>query len=152
MLKKIQRILNLESIAHTATGTPAAGEPAGAIEVNDLNLDLNEAVKDTIEVGGKIVRYLDYKNDPNDPEVYISGYGLWKLSYLKRDIQNDLNSLAQMVGRAPASQLLQILSDVEGKKMWSNHVAYRLAALAEVEEFLERPTTKRALTRMRKTK
>jgi hypothetical protein len=147
MLKKIQRILNLESIAHTSSGTPA--ESAGE---TDLNLNLNEAVKDTIEVGGKIVRYLDYKNDPNDPEVHIAGYGLWKLSYLKRDIQNDLNSLAQMVGRAPASQLLQILSDVEGKKMWSNHVAYRLAALAEVEEFLERPTTKRALTKMRKTK
>ena len=148
MLKKIQRILNLESLAHTSTS-----EPAGDTDLNqDLNLNLNEAVKDTIEVGGKIVRHLDYKNNPNDPEVYISGYGLWKLSYLKTAIQNDLNSLAQMVGRAPASQLLQMLSDVEAKKMWSNHVAYRLAALAEVEEFLERPTTKRALTKMRKTK
>lgn len=149
MLKKIQRILNLESIANTSTGVPVAGET----DLNhDLNLDLNEAVKDTIEVGGNIVRYLDYRNNPNDPEVHIAGYGLWKLSYLKRDIQKDLNSLAQMVGTRPASQLLQILTDVEGKKSSNLYVAYKLAALAEVEEFLERPATKRALTRMRKTK
>jgi len=149
MLKKIQRILNLESIANTSTGVPVAGET----DLNlDLNHNLNEAVKDTIEIGGNIARYLDYRNNPNDPEVHIAGYGLWKLSYLKRDIQKDLNSLAQMVGTRPASQLLQILSDVEGKKSSNLYVAYKLAALAEVEEFLERPATKRALTRMRKTK
>ena len=131
MLNRIQRILNLES-------TPAPS--------------LTEAVKGTVEVGGKIVRSLDYRNNPEDPEVQIAGYGMWKLSYLKKDIQNDLNSLATLVGRAPASQLLQIMSDVEGKKMWSNHVAYRLAALAEVEEFLERPSTKRVIGRIKKSK
>lgn len=144
MLERIQRTLNLESLrANTLDSTtPSAG--------NDQ--PITEAIKGTVDVGGNIVRYLDYRNNPNDPEVHIAGMGLWKLSYLKKDIQNDLNRLAQMVGSRPASQLLQILSDVEGKKSSNLYVAFKLAALAEVEEFLERPSTKRVIGRISKSK
>lgn len=145
MLERIQRILNLESLRDTKTGpldTPAV-EPA------DTN-QLNEQSKKIIEIpNGKAVRSLDYSEDLNDPQVYISGYGPWRLSYLKKDIQKDLNSLAQMVGTRPASQLLQIMSDVEGKKSSNLYVAFKLLALAEVEEFLAKPTTKRRLTQMK---
>lgn len=148
MLNRIQRILNLESLKANALDStiPSAGNDQPITEY------VNVPVKGTLDVGGKIVRSLDYRNNPNDPEVQIAGYGMWKLSYLKKDIQNDLNRLAQMVGSRPASQLLQILSDVEGKKSSNLYVAFKLAALAEVEEFLERPSTKRVIGRISKSK
>ena len=149
MLERIQRTLNLESLKANALDStlPSAGNDS-----QPINEYVNVPVKGTLDVGGKIVRSLDYRNNPNDPEVQIAGYGMWKLSYLKTSIQNDLNSLATMVGRAPASQLLQILSDVEGKKSSNLYVAFKLAALAEVEEFLERPSTKRVIGRIKKSK
>jgi hypothetical protein len=139
MLNRIQQILNLESLRGHTTRDILAGET-----------QLNEQTKKILEIpNGKAVRSLDYSEDLNDPQVYISGYGPWRLSYLKKDIQKDLNSLAQMVGTRPASQLLQIMSDVEGKKSSNLYVAFKLLALAEVEEFLAKPTTKRRLTQMK---
>lgn len=144
MLNRIQQILNLESLrSHTTSPLDTRDTLAGETQ-------LNEQTKKIIEIpNGKAVRSLDYSEDLNDPQVYISGYGPWRLSYLKKDIQKDLNSLAQMVGTRPASQLLQIMSDVEGKKSSNLYVAFKLLALAEVEEFLSKPTTKRRLTQMK---
>ena len=144
MLNRIQQILNLESLrGHITSPLDTRDTLAGETQ-------LNEQTKKIIEIpNGKAVRSLDYSEDLNDPQVYISGYGPWRLSYLKKDIQKDLNSLAQMVGTRPASQLLQIMSDVEGKKSSNLYVAFKLLALAEVEEFLSKPTTKRRLTQMK---
>lgn len=144
MLNRIQQILNLESLrGHTTSPLDTRDILAGETQ-------LNEQTKKILEIpNGKAVRSLDYSEDLNDPQVYISGYGPWRLSYLKKDIQKDLNSLAQMVGTRPASQLLQIMSDVEGKKSSNLYVAFKLLALAEVEEFLSKPTTKRRLTQMK---
>ena len=152
MLDRIQRTLNLSTlkfdelfpISNNQQATPA---PLDGLQVDET---LNEQTKKTLEINGKVARHLDYsEGDLTDPQVYISGYGLWRLSYLKKDIQNDLNRLAQMVGTRPASQLLQILSDVEGKKSSNLYVAFKLLALAEVEEYLSKPTTKRRLTQMK---
>lgn len=153
MLDRIQRTLNLSTLKfdelfaisnNQQATTPA---PLDGLQVDET---LNEQTKKTLEINGKVARHLDYsEGDLTDPQVYISGYGLWRLSYLKKDIQNDLNRLAQMVGTRPASQLLQILSDVEGKKSSNLYVAFKLLALAEVEEYLSKPTTKRRLTQMK---
>jgi hypothetical protein len=144
MLNRIQQILNLESLRGHITS------PLDTRDILAGETQLNEQTKKIIEIpNGKAVRSLDYSEDLNDPQVYISGYGPWRLSYLKKDIQKDLNSLAQMVGTRPASQLLQIMSDVEGKKSSNLYVAFKLLALAEVEEFLSKPTTKRRLTQMK---
>jgi hypothetical protein len=156
MLDRIQRILNLSTLKSDQLSVVPGDlsnrsnmyrEGPDGLQVHET---LNEQTKKTLEINGKVARHLDYSGDNlNDPQVYISGYGLWRLSYLKKDIQNDLNRLAEMVGTRPASQLLQILSDIEGKKSSNLYVAFKLLALAEVEEFLAKPTTKRRLTQMK---
>ena len=118
MLDRIQRTLNLSTLKFDELFPISNNQQAAPAPLDGLQVDetLNEQTKKTLEINGKVARHLDYsEGDLTDPQVYISGYGLWRLSYLKKDIQNDLNRLAQMVGTRPAFQLLQILSDVEGK-------------------------------------
>jgi hypothetical protein len=153
MLDKIKAILNLEtkSISAACTtstpGPPAAGKPGSFNE--SLN-SLNEFKQFTMEVNGKVARTLTFNNNFEDPEVRLLGYGDLRLGYLKKDIQNDLNKLASMVGTRPASQILQIMHDTEGKTSSNMYIAYKLIALAEVEEFMQRASTKRRITMMRK--
>ena len=152
MLDRIQRTLNLSTLKFDELFPISNNQQAAPAPLDGLQVDetLNEQTKKTLEINGKVAHHLDYsEGDLTDPQVYISGYGLWRLSYLKKDIQNDLNRLAQMVGTRPASQLLQILSDVEGKKSSNLYVAFKWLALAEVEEYLSKPTTKRRLTQMK---
>lgn len=156
MLDRIQRTLNLSTLKFDelfpiSNNQQAASAPLDGLQVDEtFNEQTKKTLKKTLEINGKVARHLDYsEGDLTDPQVYISGYGLWRLSYLKKDIQNDLNRLAQMVGTRPAFQLLQILSDVEGKKSSNLYVAFKLLALAEVEEYLSKPTTKRRLTQMK---
>ena len=120
-----------------------------------LNLfpqELNEAATSKVLVidNGKVAKQLDFSASMEDPEVRLMGYGEMRLSLLKKDIQNDLKKLADLVGNRPASQILQILHDTEGKTSSNMYIAYKLIALAEVEEFMQRATTKRKISLMRK--
>ena len=103
-----------------------------------------------LETGGKIARSLDFSKNPNDPDVQISGYGSVSLSRLKTDIRADLVRLGDSIGGTDAKYLMLIMSDFAGKKVSGNLVAFKMAGLAEVEEFMQQPSVKRKITMMKR--
>jgi hypothetical protein len=120
-----------------------------------LNLspqDLNEAPTSKVVTipNGQIARSLDFTEDMNDPSVRLVGYGDMKISTLKKDIRNDLNRLGDSVGVTDAKYLMVAMSDFTGRKTSGNLVAFKMAGLAEVEEFMKLPATKRKISLMKK--
>ena len=120
-----------------------------------LNLspqELNEAPTSKVLTipNGQIAKSLDFTEDTNDPSVRLFGYGDMKISTLKKDIRNDLNRLGDSVGVTDAKYLMIVMSDFTGKRMSGNLVAFKMAGLAEVEEFMKLPATKRKISLMRK--
>ena len=156
MLKRIQQILKLQVSTPisdettllnpgTISNTPSeTSEPA-------LEDNLNEApISKILETGGKIARSLDFSKNPNDPDVQISGYGSVSISRLKTDIRADLVRLGDSIGGTDAKYLMLIMSDFAGKKVSGNLVAFKMAGLAEVEEFMKQPNVKRKITMMKR--
>ncbi len=155
MLNRIQQILKLQ------VSTPISDETTllnpGTISTNSetsetaLEDNLNEApISKMLETGGKIARSLDFSKNPNDPDVQISGYGSVSLSRLKTDIRADLVRLGDSIGGTDAKYLMLIMSDFAGKKVSGNLVAFKMAGLAEVEEFMQQPSVKRKITMMKR--
>jgi hypothetical protein len=156
MLNRIQQILKLQvskpisdetTLLNPGTISNTPSEPVEpALEDN-----LNEApISKILETGGKIARSLDFSKNPNDPDVQISGYGSVSLSRLKTDIRADLVRLGDSIGGTDAKYLMLIMSDFAGKKVSGNLVAFKMAGLAEVEEFMQQPNVKRKITMMKR--
>ena len=121
--------------------------------VNDIRNMLNEAdMSPVLVVNGVNAKTLDFSEDVNDPTVQIFGYGTMKLSTLKKDIQKDVMRFAEQIGRIESTKLLAMLTDVKGKFSSNMYVAFKLQALADVEEFMKRPDVKRKITMIKKKK
>ena len=95
---------------------------------------------------GKRVRELDYTMDSNDPTVQLVGFGSMRLSLLRKDIMRDLERIGNSIGATDAKNLMAIMSDFDGRTRSGNLAAWKMAALAEVEEFLAAPTVKRKVS------
>ena len=80
------------------------------------------------------------------------GYGTMKVSTLKRDIQRDAMRLAEYIGVVESVKLVAMLGDVKGKFSSNMYIAFKLQALADVEEFMKRPDVKRKITLIKKKK
>jgi hypothetical protein len=159
MLNRIQQILKLQvstpisdetTLLNPGTISNTPSEPVEPVEPA-LEDNLNEApISKILETGGKIARSLDFSKNPNDPDVQISGYGSVSLSRLKTDIRADLVRLGDSIGGTDAKYLMLIMSDFAGKKVSGNLVAFKMAGLAEVEEFMKQPNVKRKITMMKR--
>jgi hypothetical protein len=75
-----------------------------------------------------------------------------KVSTLKKAIRQDAMRLAEFVGITDAKLLVAMLSDVKGKFSSNMYIAYKLQALADVEEFMKSPAVKRKITLMKQKK
>jgi len=122
--------------------------------VNDIRNMLNE--QDTpsyfLPINGINAKSLDFSDDVNDPVVHLIGYGTMKVSTLKRDIQRDAMRLAEYIGVVESVKLVAMLGDVKGKFSSNMYIAFKLQALADVEEFMKRPDVKRKITLIKKKK
>jgi hypothetical protein len=123
--------------------------------VNDIRKMITEQDASTsmvLAVNGINAKTLDFTEDFNDPTVQIFGYGSMKLSTLKKDIQKDVMRFAEQIGRIESTKLLAILTDIKGKFSSNMYIAFKLQALADVEEFMKRPDVKRKITMIKKRK
>lgn len=123
--------------------------------VKDITKMLNEQDAQppmTLAVNGINAKTLDFSDDPNDPVVHLFGYGTMKVSTLKKDIQRDAMRLAEFVGKIDSAKLVAMLGDVKGRFSSNMYLAFKLQALADVEEFMKRPEVKRKVTLIKKSK
>lgn len=120
--------------------------------VNDIRNMLNEDVSYVLAVNGVNAKTLDFSEDVNDPTVQLFGYGTMKVSTLKKDIQKDVMRFAEQIGKIESTKLLAMLTDVKGKFSSNMYIAFKLQALADVEEFMKRPDIKRKITMIKKKK
>ena len=123
--------------------------------VKDAYKLLNEQQSPSSKViplpNGKWVRELDFSKDVNDPIVGIRGYAVLPMSVLKKDIARSITELGESLYRGVGAKVLMtIMSDFEGKARTGNLVAFKMAALAEAEDFLASPATKRKITQFKK--
>ena len=128
-------------------------DPFNTKLVSDIRNMLNE--QDTpfvLPVNGINAKSLDFSQDVNDPVVHLFGYGTMRVSQLRKDIQRDAMRLAEYIGVIESAKLLAMLSDVKGKFSSNMYVAFKLQALADVEEFMKRPDVKRKITLIKKKK
>lgn len=100
---------------------------------------------------GKWVRELDFSKDMNDPIVGIRGYAVMPMSVLKKDIVRSINELGESLYRGVGAKVLMtVMSDFEGKARTGNLLAFKMAALAEAEDFLKNPATKRKISMLKR--
>lgn len=113
--------------------------------------DQPQALK-TLNVGGRVAQTLDFTMSTDDPDVYLKGMGTMPLSTVKKLVKMDLHKFADRVGVISSKELLSVLTDVEGNMKSSpyGNFAYRIRGLAEVEDFMNRPETKRKISMMKK--
>jgi hypothetical protein len=118
--------------------------------IDAINNVINEQTNSKVfNIGGKVAQTIDFSSSVDDPEIYIKGLGVYRLSLIKKMIKQDLVRFTDMVGDKPSKDMLVMLTDVEGRRS-SIYFAYRLNGLAEVEEFMNRPTIKRKITLLKK--
>lgn len=120
--------------------------------INDIHNMLKENVSYVLAVNGVNAKTLDFSGDVNDPTVQLFGYGTMKVSTLKKDIQRDVIRFAEQIGKIESTKLLAMLTDVKGKFSSNMYIAFKLQALADVEEFMNRPDIKRKITMIKKKK
>jgi len=117
--------------------------------VKDISTMLNEQAPQSAVLpipNGKRVRELDYTTDANDPTVQLVGFGSMRMSLLRKDIMRDLERLGNAVGATDAKNLMAIMSDFDGKTRSGNLAAWKMAALAEIEEYLATSAAKRKVS------
>lgn len=118
--------------------------------VNDIRSMINEQKtpqSTTLPIpNGKRVRELDYAMDVNDPTVQLVGFGSMRLSNLRKDIMRDLERIGNAIGATDAKNLMAIMGDFDGRTRSGNLAAWKMAALAEVEEYLSTSAAKRKVT------
>ncbi len=121
--------------------------------VNDIrNMLKEENTPFFLPINGINAKSLDFSEDIEDPMVHLYGYGTMKVSTLKKAIRQDAMRLAEFVGVTDAKLLVAMLSDVKGKFSSNMYIAYKLQALADVEEFMKSPAVKRKITLMKQKK
>jgi len=105
-----------------------------------------------LNIGGRVAQTIDFTMSTDDPDVYLKGLGTLPLSMIKKLVKQDLIRFADKVGVASSKELISFMIDIEGKKTNNpfGQFAYRLHGLAEIEEFLSKPETKRKIALMKK--
>ena len=160
MLEKLLQTLNkaneyLNSSLHLNAVEKTSSEPTSrqsSQSQENSNDDLTEApISKILNVNGKAAKTLDFSSNPNDPNVNVFGLGTYSLSNLKKMTIMDAKKLAEIIAsdNADYGRVLKMLSDVEGKDS-SVYLAYRLLALAEVQQYMKQPATKRRITLMKR--
>jgi hypothetical protein len=113
--------------------------------LNELRNLISEALEKTRPMKvypkqqSKYLGYVDFENNPNDPDVHLVGYGVLTLSVLGREAAKHIQQISGMVGSRPADALTQLTDP--------NSVAIsKLRALVEAQELLNTPQAKRMKT------
>jgi len=118
--------------------------------IDAINNVVNEQTDSKVfNVGGKVAQTIDFSSSVDDPEIYLKGLGTYNLSQIKKMIKQDLVRFTDMIGVRPSKDMLVMLTDIEGRRS-SIYFAYKINGLAEVEEFMNRPTIKRKITLLKK--
>lgn len=121
--------------------------------VNDIRNMLNEEnTSYVLAINGINAKSLDFSEDVNDPSVHLFGYGTMRVSTLKKDVKRDALRLSEMIGMVESTKLVAMLSDIKGKFSSNMYLAFKLQALADIEEFMKRPDVKRKITLIKKKK
>jgi|694.fasta_scaffold61812_7 hypothetical protein len=144
--------LHLNAVEKTSSEPTSRQSSQSQANYNDSNDDLTEApISKILNVNGKAAKTLDFSSNPNDPNVNVFGLGTYSLSNLKKMTIMDAKKLAEIIAsdNADYGRVLKMMSDVEGKDS-SVYLAYRLLALAEVQQYMKQPATKRRITLMKR--
>jgi hypothetical protein len=85
-------------------------------------------------------------NRPDDPDVHVKGFAVYRLSSLRKDVIRHLEEYAKQVERGNIGGLVKEFTD-----KYSN-MKSKVLGLAEVEKELNTPQMKRKITLLRKQK
>ena len=121
--------------------------------VNDIKKILTEQPKDiTIipAISGMISLNSIDITDPDEPIVVFRGAGTLPYSHRFKFMKTELQRLADHV--MTASNMLKILTDVDGKNRSGKLSAYYIKGFAEAEQLMEMPATKTKISKAKKAK
>jgi hypothetical protein len=99
--------------------------------------------------GAIALNYIDI-TDPEDPEIVFRGAGTMKWSSRFPFLKNELRRMSEMNWNA--TQLLTILTDIDGKKRSGKLTMYYIKGFAEAEQLMDTPSVKAKLTKAKKAK
>jgi hypothetical protein len=122
--------------------------------VNDIRKLMSEEVTSKAKIiaapaGAIALNYIDI-TDPDDPEIVFRGAGTLKWSSRFSFLKNEMRRMSEMNWNA--TQLLHILTDIDGKKRSGKLTMYYIKGFAEAEQLMETPSVKAKLTIARKAK
>lgn len=121
--------------------------------VNDIKKILVEEPKDTTAIpaisGMVSLNYIDITN-PDEPIVVFRGAGTLPYSHRFKFMKTELQRLADNV--MTASNMLKILTDVDGRNRSGKLTAYYIKGFAEAEQLMEMPATKTKISKAKKAK
>jgi hypothetical protein len=121
--------------------------------VNDIKKILVEEPKDTTAIpaisGMVSLNYIDITN-PDEPIVVFRGAGTLPYSNRFKFMKTELQRLADNV--MTASNMLKILTDVDGRNRSGKLTAYYIKGFAEAEQLMEMPATKTKISKAKKAK
>jgi hypothetical protein len=121
--------------------------------VNDIKKILVEEPKDTTAIpaisGMVSLNYIDI-TDPDEPIVVFRGAGTLPYSHRFKFMKTELQRLADNV--MTASNMLKILTDVDGRNRSGKLTAYYIKGFAEAEQLMEMPATKTKISKAKKAK
>jgi hypothetical protein len=121
--------------------------------VNDIKKILTEDPKESAiipAISGMVsLSYIDI-TDPDEPIVVFRGAGTLPYSHRFKFLKTELQRLADHV--MSASNMLKILTDVDGKNRSGKLTAYYIKGFAEAEQLMEMPATKTKISKAKKAK
>jgi hypothetical protein len=83
--------------------------------------------------------YVDFGDDPNDPDIHIVGYAVVKMNTLVREVSRSVKAVGDMVTTSAAQALKQLTEP-------NSVTISKLRALVEAQELLNSPQAKRMRT------
>jgi hypothetical protein len=121
--------------------------------VNDIKKILTEDPKESAiipAISGMVsLNYIDITN-PDEPIVVFRGAGTLPYSNRFKFMKTELQRLADNV--MTASNMLKILTDVDGRNRSGKLTAYYIKGFAEAEQLMEMPATKTKISKAKKAK
>jgi hypothetical protein len=121
--------------------------------VNDIKKILTEDPKESAiipAISGMVsLNNIDI-TDPDEPIVVFRGAGTLPYSLRFKFMKTELQRLADNV--MTASNMLKIITDVDGKNRSGKLTAYYIKGFAEAEQLMEMPATKTKISKAKKAK
>jgi hypothetical protein len=121
--------------------------------VNDIKKILTEDPKEPAiipAISGMVsLNNIDI-TDPDEPIVVFRGAGTLPYSHRFKFMKTELQRLADNV--MTASNMLKILTDVDGRNRSGKLTAYYIKGFAEAEQLMEMPATKTKISKAKKAK